>query len=106
MNEPVSVPPVILQGAGVGATGVPVNEQVESLRAQPEPDTVICVPICCGEGGLKITVGIMGLTKNVAEAQSPMAQPAWPTISIVYVPETVLATVNDADTLPLVIEHE
>jgi hypothetical protein len=55
-NEPLRVPPDILQVLGLEATGVPVNEQVESPGDQSEPDTEICVPMCC-EAGVKTSVG-------------------------------------------------
>ena len=55
-NEPVNAPFRILQ-VEPDATGVPPIVHVVSLGAQPEPDTEICVPMCCGEAGVKTSVG-------------------------------------------------
>ena len=105
-NEPLSVPPDMLQ-VGPGATGVPVNLQVESPGDQPEPETVIGAPMCCGVDGLRTRVGMRGLTVKEAEPQSPAAQPEPPSTVMVYGPGDGegTATRKDPETLPLEIEH-
>ena len=73
-----------------------------SAGAKPLPDTVTTVPTA-PDLGLREIVG--PVTVKGAEPQSPAAQPEPPFTVIVYGPGVVLATTNDAETLPPEIEH-
>ena len=66
-NEPVTIPPEIVQTGDEMDPLLPAIVQVESVKAKPEPDTVTVAPAGADEG-LSVTAG--PLIVKVVEAES------------------------------------